>query len=132
MSTPFPVGRVGLAVLLSGAALSGAASLQLDGLLAVYDSSSPCLSVAVKVYEGGKLTAQVAVLPDGQVKPLGGKDASLPRFQKGRTYNLQATCLSKDSATFQNSELTFQADGRTVMVAFTKTGFQLRRGGLAY
>ncbi len=132
MPSQFPVRQVGLAVLLSSAALAGAATFQLDGLLAVYDSPSPCLSVAVKVYEGSQLKAQVAVLPNGQVKPVGGANAPLPRFEKGHTYNLQATCLAKDNATFQNSELTFQADGHTVMLAFTKSGFQFRRGGLAY
>ncbi|GBF05702.1 hypothetical protein DAERI_050211 [Deinococcus aerius] len=123
-----------LAVVLLGAVTCGAAAagntFQLDGLLAVYDSPSPCLSVAVRVYEGSQLKSQVAVLPTGKVSPV-GKSAPLPRFEKGRTYNLQATCLGKDK-TFQNSELTFKADGHTVMVAFTKAGFQFRRGGLAY
>lgn len=112
-------------------AAGGASSFALDGLLAVNDAPSPCRGVRVKVFEGGRLRAEATVLPSGQVNPLGAGAKVAPRFQKGRSYNLQATCIS-DSGTFQNSELTFQAEGRTVMVVFTKTGFQFRRGGLAY
>lgn len=127
----FPVCR---AVLLTGVVACGAASastLRLDGLLAVNDAPSPCLSVRVKVYEGGRARGEAAVFPDGRVTPLGAKGAAAPIFKKGQSYNLQATCVSTVGA-FQNSELNFKAEGRTVMVAFTKTGFQFRRGGVAY
>lgn len=108
----------------------GAASPRLDGLLAVNDAPSPCQGVRVKVFEGGRLRGEVTVLPGGGVNPAGTGKAA-PRFEKGRVYNLQATCISASGA-FQNSELSFRAEGRTVMVVFTKAGFQFRRGGLAY
>ncbi|WP_264775869.1 hypothetical protein [Deinococcus aetherius] len=111
--------------------VGGAATLRLDGLLAVNDAPSPCQGVRVKVFEGGRLRNEVTVLPDGQVNPIGAGSKAAPRFQKGRAYNLQATCISA-SGTFQNSELTFKAEGRTVMVVFTKAGFQFKRGGIAY
>lgn len=82
-------------------------------------------------FRGGRLRNEVTVLPDGQVNPIGAGSKAAPRFQKGRAYNLQATCISA-SGTFQNSELTFKAEGRTVMVVFTKAGFQFKRGGIAY
>ena len=122
-----------LAILLGGGLTVGAAAaatLRLDGLLAVIDAPSPCLSVRVKVFENTRSRGEVAVFPDGKVTPIGGKGAA-PSFQKGRSYNLQATCVST-SGVFQNSELNFRAEGRTVMVVFTRNGFQFKRGGLAY
>ncbi|WP_245872879.1 hypothetical protein [Deinococcus planocerae] len=124
-------GRV--AVLLSTLGASGwvgATPLRLDGLLAVNDAPSPCQGVRVRVFEGSRLRSEATVLPSGEVKPVGAA-AKAPRFEKGRAYNLQATCVSA-SGTFQNSELSFRAEGRTVMVVFTKAGFQFRRGGLGY
>lgn len=127
--------RRGIALLSALGALGcggggGAASFSLDGLLAINDAPSPCRGVRVRVFEEGRLSTEVTVLPSGKVNPVGSRSKA-PRFRKGRAYNLQATCVS-ESGTFQNSELNFRAEGRTVMVVFTKTGFQFKRGGLAY
>ena len=104
--------------------------LKMDGLLAVTDAASPCLGVRVQVFEEGKAITQVTVLPDGRVT-VPDKKATLPSFAKGKAYKLQATCVSTKGV-YQNSELSFKAEGRTVMVVFTKSGFQFKRGGLAY
>lgn len=122
-----------LALLLALGALgsAGGTAPALDGLLAINDAPSPCRGVRVRVFEEGRLRAEATVLPSGQVNPIGAGQKVAPRFEKGRAYNLQATCISASGA-FQNSELTFKAEGRTVMVVFTKTGFQFKRGGLAY
>ncbi|MEF2276965.1 hypothetical protein V3W47_01560 [Deinococcus sp. YIM 134068] len=108
-----------------------ASSFALDGLLAINDAPSPCRGVRVQVFEGGRLSTEAVVLPSGEVKATSKGNKTLPRFVKGRAYNLHATCVS-ESGTFQNSELNFKAEGRTVMVVFTKTGFQFKRGGVAY
>ncbi|WP_246580735.1 hypothetical protein [Deinococcus aestuarii] len=135
MTSPKPLlgrqRRAALLLALAALGTGGATSPRLDGLLAVNDAPSPCQGVRVKVFEGGRLTGEVTVLPGGQVNPAGTAKKAAPRFEKGRAYNLQATCISVSGA-FQNSELSFKAEGRTVMVVFIKTGFQFRRGGLAY
>lgn len=123
--------KVALLIALGALGSAGGAAPSLDGLLAINDAPSPCRGVRVRVFEGGRLRAEATVLPSGQVNPTGAGNKVVPRFEKGRAYNLQATCIS-EAGTFQNSELTFKAEGRTVMVVFTKTGFQFRRGGLAY
>lgn len=115
-------------------ALSGVAGAEvprMDGLLAINDAASPCISVRVQVFEEGQPFAEVAVMPDGKVNPVGQKGIPTPRFAKGKSYKLQATCVSTANV-YQNSELSFKAEGRTVMVVFTKSGFQFKRGGLAY
>lgn len=99
--------------------------------MAVLDVPSPCVSVRVKIMEEGQPRAEVAVMPSGKINLMNGSSASLPSFVKGKTYKLQATCIST-ARVFQNTELNFKADGRTVMVVFTKSGFQFRRGSVAY
>ncbi|MFB9994657.1 hypothetical protein ACFFLM_22100 [Deinococcus oregonensis] len=111
--------------------MSLAATYKMDGLLAINDAPSPCLGVRVKVFENSKLKTEVTVTPDGQVKPVGRTPAPVPQFTKGTTYGLEGTCVST-SNTYQNSQLSFKAEGRTVMVVFTKSGFLFKRGGLAY
>jgi|UPI00058E7D28 hypothetical protein len=108
-----------------------ASTYRMDGLLAINDAPSPCLGVRVKVFENSKLKMEVTVTPDGKVKPVGRTAASVPQFAKGTTYGLEGTCVSTSNI-YQNSQLNFKAEGRTVMVVFTKTGFLFKRGGLAY
>ncbi|WP_235183254.1 hypothetical protein [Deinococcus phoenicis] len=107
-----------------------AANPALDGILAVNEGASPCLAIRVSVLENGKKLQDVSVHPDGRVRPLGPGQPPL-HFQKGKTYTLQASCVSGGD-TFQNTQFGFQAEGRTLMVVFTKSGFVFRRGGLAY
>lgn len=128
MKTIPAVGALALSLLVSG--FSDASEVKLDGLLAVIDAPSPCITVQVQVFESDVLKTMVALTPTGQVKPL-GKATPIPRFIKGKTYRLQAACVSTKGV-FQNTGLNFKADGRTVMVVFTKTGFLVKRGGLAY
>ncbi|UQN08612.1 hypothetical protein [Deinococcus sp. QL22] len=111
--------------------VSWATTYKLDGLLAINDAPSPCLGVRVKVFEGSKLKTEVILTPDGKVKPVGRTPAPAPQFMKGKTYSLEGTCVST-SNTYQHSQLKFTAEGRTVMVVFTKMGFLFKRGGLAY
>ncbi|WP_245808362.1 hypothetical protein [Deinococcus hopiensis] len=125
---PTGAGALAFSLLVSG--LSSAAEVKLDGLLAVIDAPSPCITVQVQVYESGVLKTVVALTPTGQVNPL-GKKTPIPHFLKGKDYRIRGACVST-SGIFQNTELSFKADGRTVMVVFTKSGFQLKRGGLAY
>lgn len=121
-------GALALSLLVSG--FSSAAAVKLDGLLAVIDAASPCITVQVQVFETGILKTFVALTPTGQVKPL-GKLTPVPRFVKGKDYRLEAVCMST-TGIFQNTGLNFKADGRTVMIVFTKVGFVIKRGGLAY
>jgi hypothetical protein len=126
-----PLVLTALGALTVWGSVSLAATYKMDGLLAINDAPSPCLGVRVKVFENSKLKTEVTVTPDGQVKPVGRTAAPVPQFAKGTAYNLEGTCVST-SNTYQNSQLSFKAEGRTVMVVFTKTGFLFKRGGLAY
>lgn len=119
-----------LAMTLLGS-FGAASTYKMDGLLAINDAPSPCLGVRVKVFENSKLKTEVTVTPDGQVKPVSRTATLIPQFVKGTTYGLEGSCVST-SNTYQNSQLNFKAEGRTVMVVFTKTGFLFKRGGLAY
>ncbi|UQN08397.1 hypothetical protein [Deinococcus sp. QL22] len=124
----FTTGVLAISFLVAG--LSSAAEVKLDGLLAVIDAPSPCVTVQVQIFESEILKTMVALTPTGEVKPL-GKTTPIPRFVKGMNYRLQAVCVSTKGI-FQNTGLSFKADGRTVMVVFTKAGFVIKRGGLAY
>ncbi len=128
---PLSLLLTGLSVLTVCGSGASAATYKLDGLLAINDAPSPCLGVRVKVFEGSKLTTEVTLTPDGRVKPVGRTPAPVPQFAKGKTYSLEGSCVSTAN-TYQNSQLKFTAEGRTVMVVFTKTGFLFKRGGLAY
>lgn len=123
--------RLGLAVLLSaciGAATTGlAGEVKLDTLM-VSGAPSPCLAVRINILQAGKSLSQLNLGPTGTSKLQAGK---IVHFQKGQTYLLQATCISS-SGTHQNAGLSFLADGRTVIVQFGDTGFQIKRGGVAY
>ena len=126
-SRSFAAGTLTISFLVAG--FSSAAEVKLDGLLAVIDAPSPCVTVQVQIFESDILKTVVALTPTGQVTPL-GKTTPTPRFVKGKTYRLQAACVSTKGI-FQNTGLSFKADGRTVMVVFTKAGFVIKRGGLA-
>lgn len=126
-----PLILTALGVLTVWGPMASASTYKMDGLLAINDAPSPCLGVRVKVYENSKLKTEVTVTPDGLVKPVGRTSAPVPQFAKGTAYSLEGTCVST-SNTYQNSQLSFKAEGRTVMVVFTKTGFLFKRGGLAY
>ena len=122
--------RMFLGFVLSAAGLvSGvqATEVKLDTLL-VSGAPSPCLAVRVNVIQNGKSLSQLNLGPTGTLKVQRGE---LVHFAKGRTYLLQATCIS--GTTFvQNTGLSFMADGRTVIVQFADNGFQIKRGGVAY
>ena len=104
-----------------------ASEIKLDTLM-VSGAPSPCLAVRVNVIQGGKSLSQLNLGPTGTLKVQKGE---LVHFVKGQTYLIQATCIS--GTTFvQNTGLSFLADGRTVIVQFADTGFQIKRGGVAY
>ncbi|AWN24507.1 hypothetical protein DKM44_05835 [Deinococcus irradiatisoli] len=100
--------------------------------MAVIDAPSPCVTVQVQVFENDILKTVVALTPTGQVNSLGkDKKSPIPHFTKGKNYRIRGACVSAKGL-FQNTALNFTADGRTVMVVFTESGFRLQRGGLAY
>jgi hypothetical protein len=104
-----------------------AGEIKLDTLM-VSGAPSPCLAVRVNILQAGKSLSQLNLGPTGTSKVQAG---TVVHFQKGQTYLLQATCISSSGA-HQNSGLSFLADGRTVIVQFVDTGFQIKRGGVAY
>ena len=120
--------RVLLASLASGlASTSLATEVKLDTLL-VSGAPSPCLAIRVNVLQEGKSLSQLNLGPTGTLKVQKGE---LVHFVKGQTYLLQASCISGSTFT-QNTGLSFLADGRTIIVQFADSGFQIKRGGVAY
>jgi hypothetical protein len=104
-----------------------AGEIKLDTLI-VSGAPSPCLAVRVNILQGGKSLSQLNLGPTGTLKVQAG---TVVHFQKEQTYLLQASCISS-SGGHQNAGLSFLADGRTVIVQFVDTGFQIKRGGVAY
>ena len=104
-----------------------ATEIKLDTLL-VSGGPSPCLAVRVNILQNGKSLSELNLGPTGTLKVQKG---ALVHFAKGQTYLLQASCIS-GSTFVQNTGLTFQADGRTIIVQFADNGFQIKRGGVAY
>ncbi|MFC4639940.1 hypothetical protein [Deinococcus hohokamensis] len=107
-----------------------AASIQLDQLMIMMDEETPCQGVAVRFAEGQRSLGDFTVLTGGLIKPRGSAK-TFPRFEKGKTYRVEASCITTKSVPL-NSSITFKADGRTVMLVFKKMGFMFKRGGLAY
>jgi len=104
-----------------------ATEIKLDTLM-VSGAPSPCLAVRVNVMKEGRSLSELNLTPDGGLKVQKGENV---HFAKGETYMLQASCIS--GSTFsQQSGLKFTADGRTIIVQFADTGFQIKRGGVAY
>ena len=109
---------------------SFSAPVQLNQLMIMMDEPTPCQGVAVRFVEGIKPIGEFTVLTNGVIKPR-GKVRTFPAFEKGKTYQVDASCISTKSGPL-NSSITFKADGRTVILVFKKMGFMFKRGGLAY
>jgi len=116
-----------IGICIGGVPAGLAGEIKLDTLL-VSGAPSPCLAVRVNILQAGKSLSQLNLGPTGTMKVQAGQ---LVHFRKGQNYLLQATCISS-SGTHQNAGLTFLADGRTIIVQFSDTGFQIKRGGVAY
>lgn len=101
--------------------------VKLDTLL-VGGAPSPCLAIHVNILQDGKSLSQLNLGPTGVMKVQKGETV---HFQKGETYLIQATCISGSTFT-QATGLNFTADGRTIIIQFADTGFQIKRGGVAY
>ncbi len=107
--------------------MAGASEVKLDTLM-VSGAASPCLAIRVNIIQDNKSLSELNLGPTGTVKVQKGR---VVHFEKGKSYLLQATCISGSSYT-QSTGLTFTADGRTVIVQFAENGFQIKRGGVAY
>ena len=109
------------------ASVGSAASVEPDIL--VSPGSSPCDRVHFKLWQKDKLTLDVYLAPDNKHKFVMGK--ALPQLVKGQTYRVVTDCVNLKSGGFSNSGgLTFAYDGRTLIVEFNDTGYNIRRGGV--
>ena len=116
-----------LAGLVACTCMAAAGEVKLDTLM-VSGAASPCLAIRVNIIQDNKSLSELNLGPTGTMKVQKG---SVVHFAKGKTYLLQATCISGSNFT-QSTGLTFTADGRTVIVQFADNGFQIKRGGVAY